>query len=53
MFVEHSIAETAQRLNCLADSSVNFSVQEAITGYGALQIFEMSFVGKRFVVAAL
>ena len=32
MFAEHSIVETAQRLTCLADSIVNFSVQGAITG---------------------
>ena len=41
MFTEHSIAETAQRPTCLADSSVNFSVIGAITGYGTPQIFEM------------
>ena len=50
MFTEHSIAETAQHLTCLADSSVNFSVQGAITRYGASQIFEMFYVGKWFVV---
>ena len=44
MFAEHSIAETPQRLTCLADSSVNFSVQGAITGYGATRIFEMFYV---------
>ena len=50
MFAEHSIAETAQRLTCLADSSVNFSVQGAITRYGAPQIFDIFYVGKWFVV---
>ena len=42
--------ETAQRPTCLADSSVNFSVQGAITRYGAPQIFEMFYVGNWFVV---
>ena len=50
MFAEHSIAETAQRLSCLADSSVNFSVQGAITRYGVPQIFGIFYVGKWFVV---
>ena len=50
MFAAQSIAETAQCLTCLADSSVNFSVKGAITGYGAPQIFEMFYVGKCFVV---
>ena len=50
MFAEHSIAETTLRLTCLADSSVNFSVQGAITGYGAPRIFETFYVGKWFVV---
>ena len=50
MFTEHSFAETAQRLTCLADSDVNFSVQGAITRYGAPQIFEMFYIGKWFVV---
>ena len=51
MFAEYSMAETAQRLTCLADSCVNFSVQRAITRYGAPQIFEMFYVGKWFVVS--
>ena len=51
MFAEHSIAETAQCLTCLADSSVNFSVQGAITRYGAPQIFEMFYIGKCFVIS--
>ena len=42
MFAEHSIAETAQQLTCLADSSVNFSVQGAITGYGAPRYLKCS-----------
>ena len=50
MFAEHLIAETAQCLTCFADSSVNFFVQGALTGYGAPQIFEMFYVGKWFVV---
>ena len=50
MFAEHLIAETVQRLTCLADYIVNFSVQGAITGYGAPQIFEMFDIGKCFVV---
>ena len=50
MFAEHLIAETVQRLTCLADSTVNFSVQGAITGYGAPQIFEMFYVDKWFIV---
>ena len=49
MFAEHLIAETVQCLTCLADYIVNFSVQGAITGYGAPQIFEMFDVGKWFV----
>ena len=49
MFAEHSIAETARRLSCLVDSIVNFSVQGAIRGYGAPQIFEMFYIGKWFV----
>ena len=42
--------ETAHRLTCLADSSVNFSVQGAITRYGAPELFEMFYIGKWFVV---
>ena len=49
MFAKHLIAETVQRLTCLADYIVNFSVQGAITGYGAPQIFEMFEVGRWFV----
>ena len=44
------IGDVVLCLACLADSSVNFSVQGAITGYGTPQIFEMFYVGKWFVV---
>ena len=50
MFAEHSIAETSQRLTCLADFSVNFSVQGAITRYGVPQIFEMLASGLSSIV---
>ena len=45
MFAEHSIAETAQRLTYLADSSVNFFYPRRHP-----QIFEMFYVDKWCVV---
>ena len=50
MLVEHSVAESAQRLACLADSCGDFFVQGAIAGNGASKILEMFNIGKWCVI---
>ena len=48
--VEHSVAESAQRLACLADSCGDFFVQGAIAGNGASKMLEMFNIGKWCVI---
>ena len=50
MLVEHSVAESAQRLACLADSCSDFFVQGAIAGNGASKILEMFNIDKWCVI---
>ena len=42
MLVEHSVAESAQRLACLADSCGDFFVQVTIASNGASKILKWS-----------
>ena len=50
MLVEHSVAESAQYLACLADSCDDFFVQGAIAGNGTSKILEMFTIGKWCVI---